>query len=79
MRLQGTFQKFRQRKFLPSNIRIQLRVEYDKSINQLNKETSAQLASYFPDVTCQHFEQLFNSWEKQSKKSLIAPQTISLS
>ena len=40
MRSEGTFQKFRQRIFLPSNIRSQLRVEYDKSRNQLNKETA---------------------------------------
>ena len=65
--------------FLPSNIRSQLRVEYDKSRNQLNKETATQLESCFPDVTCQQEEQLFKSWEKQSKKSLITPPTISLS
>ena len=35
-----TFQKF-----FPSNIRSQLHVEYEKSINQLNKETATQLAS----------------------------------
>ena len=53
MRSKGTFQKFIQRKFLPSNIRSQLRVEYGKSRNQLNKETMAQLASHFHDVTFQ--------------------------
>ena len=53
MRLEGSFQKFRQRRFFPSNIRSQLRVEYDKSRNQLNKEIAAQLASCFLDVTCQ--------------------------
>ena len=53
MRSEGNFQKFRPRKFLPSNIRSQLRVEYGKSRNQLNKETMAQLASHFHDVTFQ--------------------------
>jgi len=79
MRLEGTFKKFRQRRFLASNIRSQLCVEYDKSINQLNEEIVAQLASHFPDVTCQKVKQLFDSWEKQSKKSLVAPPTTSLS
>ena len=51
MRLEGTFQNFSQRRFLPSNIRSQLRVEYDKSRNQSNKEIVAQLASCFLDVT----------------------------
>ena len=37
MRLEGTFKKFRQRRFLPSNIRSQLRVEYEKSTNPLNE------------------------------------------
>ena len=72
MRSEGTFQKFRQIIFLPSNIRSQLRVEYENSRNQLNMETTAQLASRFPYGTCQQVE-LFNSWEKQCKKSLIAP------
>ena len=79
MRSEGTFQKFRQRRFLPSNIRIQLRVEYEKSRNPLNEETETQLASYFPGVTSQQVKQLFYSWVKQSKKLLIAPPTISLS
>ena len=61
MRSEGTFQKFRQRRFLPSNIRSRIRVEYDKSRNQLNKENTTQLASCFPNVTCQQVEQLFNS------------------
>ena len=60
MRSEGTFQKFRQRKLFPSNIRSQLHVEYDKSRNKLNKETIAQLASCFPDVTCQQVKQLFD-------------------
>ena len=36
MRSEGTFQKFRQIKFFPSNIRSQLRVEYEKTRNPLN-------------------------------------------
>ena len=42
-------------------------------------DTEAQLESHFPDVSCKQVEQLFNLWEKQYEKSLIAPQTISLS
>ena len=79
MRSKGTFQKFRQRRFLPSNIRIQLRVEYEKSWNPLNEETETQLGSCFFGVASQQVKQLFDSWVKQSKKLLIAPPTISLS
>ena len=51
MRYEGTFQKFRKRRYFPSNIISQLRGEYEKSRNPLNEETATQLASYFPGVT----------------------------
>ena len=79
MRSKGTFQKFRQRRFLPSNIRSQLHVEYEKSRNPLNEETTTQLESYFPSVTSQQVKQLFDSWVKQYKKLLIALPIVSLS
>ena len=79
IRLEGTFQNFRQIRFFPSNIRSQLRVEYEKSINPLNEETATQMESCFPGVTSQQVKQLFDSWVKQSKKLLIAPPTVSLS
>ena len=64
MRSEGTFQNFRQRRFLPSNIRSQIRVEYEKSRNPLNEETTTQLESCFPCVTNQQLKQLFESWVK---------------
>ncbi len=67
IRSEGTFQIFRQRKHLPSNVRNQLRVEYEKSRNPLNEETATKLASCFPGVTSQQVKQLFDSWVKQSK------------
>ena len=80
IRSEGTFKKYKQRKFLlPSNIRSQLHVEFVKERNQLNEETATQLASCFPSFTIQQVIQLFESWVKQSKKLLIAPPTISLS
>ena len=77
--LEGTFQNFRQSKYLPSNVRNQLCVEYEKSRYPLNEETATQLASCFPGVTHKQVKQLFDSWVKQSKKSSIAPPTIGLS
>jgi hypothetical protein len=73
MRLEGTFQNFKQRRFLPSNIRNQLCVEYEKLRSPLNDKTVAQWASCFPNITSEHVKQLFHSWIKQYKKSLIAP------
>jgi len=64
---------------LPSNIRIQLRVEYEKLRNPLNEETATQLASCFPGVTSQQLKQLFDSWVKEYKKLLIATPIVSLS
>jgi len=78
MRSEGTFQNFKERRFLASNIRCQLRVEYEKTRSPLNDETTAQLASHFPDVTSKQVKQLFQSWVRQSKKSLIAPPTVSM-
>jgi len=78
MRSEGTFQNFKERRFLASNIRCQLRVEYEKTRSPLNDETTAQLASCFPDVTSNQVKQLFQSWVRQSKKSLIAPPTVSM-
>jgi len=78
MRLEGNFQNFKERRFLASNIRCQLRVEYEKTRSPLNDETATQLASHFPDVTSKQVKQLFQSWVRQSKKSLIAPPTISM-
>ena len=51
MRSEGTFQNFKERIFLASNIRCQLCVEYEKTRIPLNDETAAQLASRFSDVT----------------------------
>ena len=79
MRSKGTLQKFRQIRFLTSNIRSQLHVEYEKSRNPLNEETATHWASFFPSVTIQQVKQLFDSRVKQSKKLLIAPPTVSLS
>ena len=42
MRLEGTFQNFKQRRFLSSNIRNQLCVEYEKLRSPLNDKTVAQ-------------------------------------
>jgi hypothetical protein len=78
MRSEDTFKNFKERRFLASNIRCQLRVEYEKTRSPLNDETAAQLASRFPDVTSKQVKQLFQSWVRQSKKSLIAPPTISM-
>ena len=78
MRSEGTFQNFKERRFLASNIRCQLRVEYEKTISPLNDETVTQLASRFPDVTSKQVKQLFQSWVRQSKKSLIAPPIVSM-
>ena len=78
MRSEGTFQNFKERRFLASNIRCQLRVEYEKTRSPLNDETIAQLASCFPDVTSKQVKQLFQSWVRQSNKSLISPPTISI-
>ena len=55
---EGTLQNFKERRFLASNIRCQLRVEYEKTISSLNEETTAQLASHFPDVTSNQVKQL---------------------
>jgi len=77
MRSEGTFQNFKERRFLASNIRCQLHVEYEKTRSPLNDEIVAQLASRFPDVTSKQVKQLFQSWVRQSKKSLIAPPTVS--
>ena len=62
MRSKGTFQKFKERRFLDSNIRCQLLVEYEKTRSPLNDETAAQLASRFPDVTSNQVKQLFQPW-----------------
>ena len=78
MRLEGTFQNFKERRFLASNIRCQLRVEYEKTRSPLNDENAAQLGSRFPGVTSKQVKQLFQSWVRQSKKSLIAPPIISI-
>ena len=78
MRSEGTFQNFKERRFLASNIRCQLHVEYEKTRSPLNDKTAAQLASCFPDVTSKQVKQLFQSWVRQSKKSLIAPPTVSM-
>ena len=47
MSSKGTFQKFRQRRSIPSNIRSQFCVEYNKSRSPQNEEIVAQLASHF--------------------------------
>ena len=78
MRSKGTFQNFKERRFLASNIKCQLRVEYEKTRSPLNDENAAQLASRFLDVTSKQVKQLFQSWVRQSKKSLTAPPTISM-
>ena len=65
MRLESTFQNFKERIFLASNIRFQLHVEYEKTRIPLNDETAAQLASRFPDVTSKQVKQLFKSWVRQ--------------
>ena len=41
IRSKGTFQNFQQRRFMPSNIRSQLHVEYENSRSPLNDETAA--------------------------------------
>lgn len=60
MRSEGTFQNFQQRRFLSSNIRSQLYVEYEKSRSPLNNETTTKLASCFLGVTSQQVRQLFH-------------------
>jgi hypothetical protein len=67
MRLEGTFQNFQQRKFLTSNIKSQLCVEYEKSRSPLNDKIVMQLESYFLGVTSQQVKQLFHSWENNLK------------
>ena len=62
MRSEGTFQNFKERRFLASNIRCQLRVECEETRSPLNDETASQLASHFPDVTSKQVKQLFQSW-----------------
>ena len=65
---------------MPSNIRSQGHVEYDKSKIPPNDETNvAQLTSRFPEVTSHQMKQLFHSWVKHSKKSLSAPPIVSMS
>ena len=78
MRSEGTFQNFKGIRFLASNIRCQLRVEYEKTRSPLNDENTTQLSSHFPNVTSKQVKQLFQSWVRQSKKSLIAPPTVSM-
>ena len=41
MRSEGTFQNFKERRFLASNIRCQICVEYEKTRSPLNEETTA--------------------------------------
>ena len=78
MRSEGIFQNFKERRFLASNIRCQLCVEYEKARSPLNDKTTAQLASRFPDITSRQVKQLFQSWLRQSKKSLVAPPIVSM-
>lgn len=53
IRSKGIFQNIQQRIFLPSNIRTQLCVEYEKSRSPLNDKIAAQLASFFTGVNSQ--------------------------
>ena len=78
MRSECTFQNFKERRFLASNIRCQLHVEYENTRIPLNGKTTAHLTSYFPDVTSKQVKQLFHSWVRQSNKSLIAPPIVSM-
>ena len=78
MRSEGSFQNFKEIRFLASNIRCQLHVEYEKTRSPLNDKTATQLASRFLDVISKQVKQLFQSWVRQSKKSLIAPLTVSM-
>ena len=59
MSSKGTFQNFKERRFLASNIRCQHSVEYEKTRSPLNDETTTQLASLFPNVTSKQVKKLF--------------------
>ena len=78
MSSKGTFQNFKEKRFLASNIRWQLRVEYENITSQVIDKTTTQLESHFPDVTFEQVKQLFQSWVRKSKKSLIPPPIISM-